>query len=78
MGFKYFDGVKTKKAQKKVVQGGRPELSDEVKDSNDPSIRAILKAMELSQKQKASDRSTAREISEYLSDALKEVKVKDH
>lgn len=77
MGFKYFDGIKTKKAQKKVIQGGRPKLSDEVRDSKDPSIHAILKAMNLSQKQKPSDRSTAREISEYLLIALKEVKAED-
>jgi len=78
VGFKYFDGVKTKKAQKKVIHGGRPELTDDVKASqNEPSIRAILRAMNLSQKQKPADRPTAREISDYLLDALKVAKVEE-
>mmetsp|Transcript_36201 Transcript_36201/g.79242 ORF Transcript_36201/g.79242 Transcript_36201/m.79242 type:complete len:444 (+) Transcript_36201:51-1382(+) len=78
VGFKYFDGVKTKKAQKKVIHGGRPELTDDVKASqNEPSIRAILRAMHLSQKQKPADRPTAREISDYLLDALKVAKVEE-
>lgn len=77
VGFKYFDGVKTKKAQRKVIHGGRPELSDDVKAShNDPSIRAVLRAMNLSHKQKPADRPTAREISDYLLDALKVVKAR--
>lgn len=74
MGFKYFDGVKTQKAQKRVMKGERPELSSEVLRSRDLAIQAIVRAMQLSQAQEPADRPTAREVSQYLLNVLNGIK----
>ena len=73
MGFKYFDGIKTKKAQKLVKKGERPPLSEEVENSKDPAIQHIVQGMRRAQAQEAKDRPSAREIAKYLAEALKSI-----
>lgn len=70
MGFKYFDGYKTRKAQSIVKGGGRPPLSEEVEQSKDPAIQHIVRGMRRAQAQEAEDRPPAREIAKYLTEAL--------
>ena len=71
MGFKYFDGLKTKMAQKLVKKGERPQLSEEVEKSKDPAIQRMVQGMRRAQAQEAKDRPSAREIAKYLAEALK-------
>ena len=73
MGFKYFDGFKTNKAQKLVKKGGRPPLSEEVEKSKDPAIQYIIQEMKRAQAQEAKDRPPAREIAKDLAEALKSI-----
>jgi len=73
MGFKYFDGYKSREAQSIVKKGGRPPLSSEVKNSKDPAIQHIIQGMRQAQAQKAEDRPPAREIAKHLAEALKSI-----
>ena len=48
------------------LKGGKPKVPDEVKNSKDPSIQAVLTAMDRCYRNDPDVRPTAREISDYL------------
>ena len=78
MGFKYFDGYKAKSAQFIVEKGGRPHLSQEIKQSQDPAIddrphHIVATGMRLSQAPEPDERPSAREIAGFLAEALRSV-----
>ena len=68
-----FQGEKPKKAIQKVKDGKRAPLPDDVANSNDKSIIALIKAMELSQAQNSNERPSATELVQLLVDALHEI-----
>lgn len=67
-----FEGQKEAKAQKKVTQGIRPKVPDEVKEQamTDPAVEAIKIAMHKCWKQKPNERPRASVIRDLLKEAL--------
>lgn len=55
-----------KEVHKRVINGERASLSKSVLESDDKYINAIVKAIEMSQHQEVSKRSSAREIQHFL------------
>jgi len=77
MGIKVFDGVKTKTAQKIVMNKGRPKLSSTLRNSKDPIDIALMKAMSMCQQQEPNNRATAAEVYSFLSSEAKKLGVPD-
>ena len=67
-----FEGQKESKAQKKVTQGIRPKVPDEVKEQalEDPAVEAIKTAMHQCWKHKPDERPRASAIRDQLKEAL--------
>jgi len=66
MGFKVFTDVRSSKAQKIVMAGGRPKLSEEIEKSSDPFEIVLLHAMRMCQAQDRKERASAREVVRFL------------
>mmetsp|Transcript_29355 Transcript_29355/g.45403 ORF Transcript_29355/g.45403 Transcript_29355/m.45403 type:complete len:618 (+) Transcript_29355:56-1909(+) len=54
------------KITRSKLKGGKPKVPDEVKNSEDPSIQAVLTAMDRCYRNDPDIRPSAREISDYL------------
>ncbi len=50
------------------LKGAKPKIPDEVKKSDDPSIQALLNAMNRCYRSDPAERPSAREIADYLND----------
>jgi serine/threonine protein kinase len=72
-----FEGEKESKAQKKVINGKRPEIPDEVLKSDDIAIKAILSATRQCWEQNPIDRPTAAEVRDQLKNVIDKMKI-DH
>ena len=55
-----------KKAQKKIMAGERPPLSEEFTTSTDQFTQALIKAMRMCWIQKPEERASAREVEHFL------------
>ena len=65
--------VDTEYIQNLIKEGNRPPLSDEVIDSEDPNILAIIKAMSMCHTHDWRERPSARKIKQVLSKQWKRV-----
>ena len=58
------------KAQKKIIKGHTPHISDDLRHNTDPSIQAILTAMKRCYILDPAGRATAQEVHAFLSRAV--------
>ena len=67
-----FEGQKEAKAQKKVTQGIRPRVPDEIKEQImiDPALEAVNIAMHKCWRQKPNERPRATVVRDHLKEAL--------
>ena len=61
------------KVQQLVVQGLRPNVTDEIANSQDPAVQAILTAMNMCHAYDAKKRATARQVEQLLKQKLEEI-----
>ena len=73
-----FEKMKDKVAHKKIMHGKRPPVADELKESNDSSVQALLRVISMCWEQNTTKRSTAREVSNFLNAKLKNLNVSSH
>lgn len=57
-----FEDIKEKEAQKLVKEGERPEIPDDVLESEDVAVKAILSVIKRCWEQDPKDRPTASEV----------------
>jgi len=69
-----FEGQKESKAQKKVMDGIRPHVSTEIKESKDIAISAIYSATKACWAQKPSNRPKAAAVRDQLKEVLDRIK----
>ena len=71
-----FEKEKDQAAQKKIKQGKRPELPEDMRESTDPFDLALIKAMEMSWIQDPEQRASARQVQQYIGAELRRLGVK--
>jgi len=69
-----FEGKKESKAQKKVIEGVRPEIPNEVLESEDIAIQTLLSATKKCWEQKPLDRPSAASIRDELKEVMDRIK----
>jgi serine/threonine protein kinase len=72
-GEEVFQDVKSKQAQKLIMEGIRPSFYPEVWNSTDPIDMVIKEAMIKCHQHKSTERATAREVSNLLKAKLEEL-----
>lgn len=72
-----FEGQKESKAQKKVMAGGRPKIPDEVLESDDAAIQALVAATKKCWEQKPEDRPSAASIRDELKEVMDRIKAQN-
>jgi len=72
-----FEGQKESKAQKKVMNGSRPKIPDEVLESDDSAIQALVSATKECWKQKPGDRPKASSIRDELKKVIDRIKTEN-
>lgn len=65
-----FEGQKESKAQKKVLDGVRPKIPDEVKESEDIAIQKLISITKKCWSKKAKDRPSAASVRDELKDLI--------
>lgn len=65
-----FEGQKESKAQKKVLDGVRPKIPDEVKQSEDFAVQKLISITKKCWSKKAKDRPSAASIRDELQDLM--------
>lgn len=73
-GLMPFEGMKTEKANKQVMEGKRPKIPSEVKESEDIAIQAILAATKKCWEQDPMERPPASEIRDELKSVMERIK----
>jgi len=68
-----FEGEKTEDATLRMLKGGRSKFPDQFLKSDDPSIQAVIKAIEMCWTHEAEKRPAAREVSNLLRVALETI-----
>ena len=68
-----FDDDKSRDAQKAVKDGKRPHIPSRLRDSDDPAVKAMMKAITMSWRHDPAERATALEVKEYLQLELKKL-----
>lgn len=66
-----FDNDKSRDAQEAVKDGKRPRISSRFRESKDPAVKAMIKAMTMSWRQDPEQRASALEVKNYLQQELK-------
>jgi len=70
-----FNNDSSRDAQRRVKDGKRPQLSTRFRESKDPAVQAMLKAMTMSWRQDPEERASALEVKEYLQQQLKALNI---
>lgn len=65
-----FEGQKESKAQKKVLDGVRPKIPDEIKQSDDFAVQKLISITKKCWSKKAKDRPSAASIRDELQDLM--------
>jgi len=73
-GLMPFEGIKAEKANKQVMEGKRPKIPSEVKESEDIAIQAILAATKKCWIQDPMERPPASEIRDELKSVMERIK----
>ena len=73
-GLMPFEGMKQKKASQYVMDGKRPEIPDEVKESDDIAIQAILAATKACWTHDPKERPPAKKIRDELKSVMERIK----
>lgn len=73
-GLMPFEGIKAEKANKQVMEGKRPKIPSEVKESEDIAIQAILAATKKCWIQDPKERPPASEIRDELKSVMERIK----
>mmetsp|Transcript_55944 Transcript_55944/g.83374 ORF Transcript_55944/g.83374 Transcript_55944/m.83374 type:complete len:89 (+) Transcript_55944:198-464(+) len=68
-----FERIQEKEAQEKIMDGVRPFISKAFRESEDPSVKALIEAMHMCWEQEPEDRATAIEVRDYLISVLKKL-----
>jgi serine/threonine protein kinase len=68
-----YEDDKSRDAQEAVKQGKRPNISSRLQNSDDPAVKAILKAITMSWRHDPEERATALEVKEFLRQELKKL-----
>jgi serine/threonine protein kinase len=71
-----FNDENSEDAQNSVKAGKRPHVPSRLRESKDPAIVAIRKAMTMSWRQDPTERASAKEVSNFLQQELKALGVK--
>ena len=66
-----FDNDKSRDAQRAVKAGKRPHIPTRLRESEDPAVKAIMKAMTMSWRHDPDERASAQEVKEYLQQQIK-------
>ena len=61
-----YEDKKTKEAQRLIKTNHRPPIPDKEKESQDPLVIALLRAIDMCWAQDPADRATARQVEAYL------------
>ena len=69
-----FEGQKESKAQKKVMDGIRPKIPEEVMESDDIAIQALISATKKAWKHEPRNRPSAASIAEELKEVMARIK----
>jgi serine/threonine protein kinase len=69
-----FEKYRFEKAIKAIVKGEEPSLPDDIVDSKDPNLVAIVDAMRWCRQYKAEDRPTSLQVAQRLKEALEKVR----
>lgn len=69
-----FEGQKESKAQKKVMDNIRPNIPDEVLQSDDEAIRTLVQATKRCWRQKPGDRPKAALIRDFLKETMDRIR----
>mmetsp|Transcript_3421 Transcript_3421/g.5136 ORF Transcript_3421/g.5136 Transcript_3421/m.5136 type:complete len:98 (-) Transcript_3421:47-340(-) len=72
-----FEGQKEAKAQKKVMDGIRPEIPEEVRRSKDKAIRALVSATKKCWEHKPGNRPSASSIRDELKEVMDRMREKN-
>ena len=76
-GLMPFEGMKQKKASQYVMEGKRPEIPDEVKESDDIAIQAILAATKACWTLDPKERPPAKKIRDELKSVMERIKTEN-
>ena len=61
-----FEGMAEKEAQRKIMDGARPPIDDDIRISGDPIDSTFIEAIGMCWRQNPDKRATAKEVQEYL------------
>ena len=62
-----FKGEDSESAQQRIIEGGRPDLDEDILNSTDPVDIAIIRAMKMCHVHNPRKRASAREVADFLS-----------
>lgn len=68
-----WEGITTKKAKSLTERGGRPEIPRDILTSEDPAIKAMVKAIKDCWIGNPKERPRSRQISDFLREALRKI-----
>ena len=68
-----WEGITTKEAQKRTEQGERPEIPQSILTSDDPAIKAMVKAVKDCWIPDPKQRPRSRQISDFLREELRKI-----
>ena len=69
-----FEGMDEKEAQRKIMDGERPPIDDDIRSSGDPIDTAFVEAISMCWRQNPDKRATAKEVKEYLNSKIKSMR----
>lgn len=72
-----YDKDGTSAVRKQVRAGHRPPMSSRLQNSQDPRIKAMIKAMDMCYVQDWRKRATAKEVADFLTTAKKEIETRE-
>lgn len=72
-----YDKDGTSAVRKEVRAGHRPPMTSRVQNSQDPRIKAMIKAMEMCFVQDWRKRATAKEVADFLTSSKKEIEINE-
>lgn len=73
-----FEELEDKEAKKKIKAGDRPPIPDELRHSDDPSVKTLRNAIDLCWIHSPRKRATAREVENYIAEELEKILKKEN
>jgi len=68
-----FEGMDEKEAQQEIMDGERPPIDHNIRNSSDPIDAAFIKAISMCWRQNPEKRATAKEVKHFLAEQIKSI-----